>query len=245
LDIVRLDRAALIAWPARERQTAFGWVMQATDGQSGRVNSTWPIAWTGKIALAAAIDRVEAWYADRGRRAWFRLAEDFGAPAELAQALAARGYTPDTRTLVMTRELAAAPGDADVAIDADPGDAFFQPLREAAPSDADFAERRDVVRRAPNPRAFALLCADGRPAAVGASVAVDDLAMIFVMRTSPWAQRRGLARRVLRSLMAWARDNGACTAFLQVEAANGPAVALYEGEGFVTAYSYVYWRPRG
>jgi len=219
-------------------------VLQATDGQSGRVNSTWAIGWTGEIALAIAIDRVEAWYAERARPAWFRLADGWAAPAELAPALAARGYAPDTRTLVMTRALAAERADADVAIDAHPSDAFFQPMREAAPSAADFVERRDVSSRAPAPRAFAMLGADGRPAAVGASVATDELAMIFLMRTASWAQRRGLARRVLHSLLAWAQDNGAHTAFLQVEAANGPAVDLYESEGFITAYSYVYWRQR-
>jgi N-acetylglutamate synthase len=218
--------------------------MQATDGQSGRVNSTWPIKWTGEVALADAIDHVEAWYARRGRRAWFRLVEGLAAPTELATALAARGYAPDTRTLVMTRALANERGDADVAVDAHPSEAFLEPMREAAPSDADFAERRDVVSRAPAPRAFAILHADRRPAAVGASVASDDLAMIFLMRTAPWARRRGLARRVLRAMTAWAGHNGASTAYLQVEAANGPAVALYQSEGFATAYSYVYWRPR-
>jgi ribosomal protein S18 acetylase RimI-like enzyme len=235
----------LLAWPARERETAFGWVLQATDGQSGRVNSTWPIGWTGEVALADAIGHVEAWYGQRGRPAWFRLADRLAAPAELAPALAARGYTADTHTLVMTRALAAEQGEAGVAIDDHASDVFLEPMREAAPSAADFAERRDVVSRSPSPRAFALLAADGRPAAVGASVAIDELAMIFLMRTAPWAQRRGLARRVLRALMAWARENGARTAYLQVEAANGPAVALYESEGFATAYSYVYWRPRG
>lgn len=219
-------------------------MLQATDGQSGRVNSTWAVDWTGDIALEAAIDHVEAWYAGRGRPAWFRLAEGFAAPADLAPALAARGYASDTRTLVMTRALAAEGGDADVGIDAYPSDAFLAPMREAAPSDADFAERRDVSSRAPAPRAFAMLGADGRPAAVGACVVIDDVAMIFLMRTPRWARRRGLARRVLRALMGWARVGGARAAFLQVEAANEPAVALYESEGFVTAYSYVYWRPR-
>ena len=116
-------------------------------------------------------------------------------------------------------------------------------MRESAPSDADFAERRDVASRAPAPRAFAVLAVDGGPAAVGACVATGELALIFLMRTAPWAQRQGLGRRVLRSLMAWAKANGARAAHLQVEASNGPAVALYAGEGFVTAYSYVYWRP--
>jgi ribosomal protein S18 acetylase RimI-like enzyme len=221
----------------------FGWELQATDGVSGRVNAAWPIGWTREIELGAAVERAEAWYAARGRAAWFRLAEDFTRPPELAALLADRGYAPDTRTLVMTRALANEEGDAGVALTTAPTEPFFQPMRESAPSVADFAERQDVASRAPAPRAFAVLAVDGRPASVGASVVTDGLALVFLMRTAPWARRRGHARRVLRALMAWAKASGALMAHLQVEASNGPAVALYEGEGFATAYSYVYWRP--
>jgi ribosomal protein S18 acetylase RimI-like enzyme len=221
----------------------FGWELQATDGVSGRVNSAWPIGWTGEIGLGAAVERTEAWYAGRGRTAWFRLAEDFTRPPDLAALLAARGYAPDTRTLVMIRALRNEEADPGVALAAAPGEAFFEPMRESAPNDADFAERRDVASRAPAPRAFAVLAVDGRPASVGASVVTGDLALVFLMRTTPWAQRRGHARRVLRSLLAWARAAGARAAHLQVEATNRAAVALYADEGFETAYSYVYWRP--
>jgi ribosomal protein S18 acetylase RimI-like enzyme len=34
---------------------------------------------------------------------------------------------------------------------------------------------------------------------------------------------------------------GAHRAWLQVEAVNAPAIALYERAGFSTAYSYLYW----
>ncbi|HXQ48119.1 MAG TPA: GNAT family N-acetyltransferase, partial [Caulobacteraceae bacterium] len=186
----------MTAWPARERETRFGWELQASDGVSGRVNSAWPIGWTGEVGLGAAVERTEAWYARRGRPAWFRLAEGFTRPPELAALLAARGYAPDTRTLVMTRALADEEADAAVVLAAAPTEAFFQPMRESAPNDADFAERRDVASHAPAPRAFAVLAVDGRPASVGASVATDDLALVFLMRTTPSAQRRGLARRV-------------------------------------------------
>ena len=241
--IERLERAALIAWPARERETLFGWELQSTDGQSGRVNSAWTIAWTGEAPLETAIERTQAWYDSRGRPAWFRLAEGLSAPGDLAPALAARGYAPDTRTLVMARALAGG-GEADAALafDAAPSGAFLSLLRQAAPNDADFAERSDVAARTPAPRAFARLSEAGRPVAVGACVVAEGLGLIFLMRTAASAQRRGLARRVLRSLMAWAAAAGAEAAFLQVEAANQPAVALYASEGFETAYSYVYWR---
>jgi len=177
-------------------------------------------------------------------QAWFRLVDGLTAPPELLAALAARDYASDTHTLVMTRALAAGATDPAVVIESSVTEDFLAPMREDAPSAADYAERRDVLLRTPTPRALAMLRDDGRPAAVGAAVVTADLALIFLMRTARWARRRGLARRILRALSGWARDSGARTAYLQVEAANAAAVALYASEGFVTAYSYVYWRPR-
>jgi ribosomal protein S18 acetylase RimI-like enzyme len=208
------------------------------------VNSTWPLGWTGEVGLDQAIDQVEAWYRRRGRAAWFRLADGLSAPPELAAALTQRGYVSDTPTLTLTRALTPIEADADVSFEAGPGEAFLAPMREDAPSAADYAERRGVLLRTPGPRAFAMLLVDDKPAAVGASVVTGDLAMIFVMRTARWARRRGMARRVLRALMGWGYDQSATTAHLQVEQGNAAAVALYASEGFATAYRYVYWRPR-
>ena len=40
--------------------------------------------------------------------------------------------------------------------------------------------------------------------------------------------------------MRWAREQGAMRAYLQVVAANEPAIALYRGFGFREAYRYDY-----
>ena len=61
------------------------------------------------------------------------------------------------------------------------------------------------------------------------------------MRTAPDHRRKGLARRVLRALLAEAAGLDARRAWLQVEADNTPAIALYADEGFEPAYRYRYW----
>jgi ribosomal protein S18 acetylase RimI-like enzyme len=55
-------------------------------------------------------------------------------------------------------------------------------------------------------------------------------------------RRRGLARRVLATLAAWGRDNGADSACLAVEAANTPARTLYESFGLTTEVSRYHYR---
>ena len=45
----------------------------------------------------------------------------------------------------------------------------------------------------------------------------------------------------VRALLAEAQDLGAERAWLQVEAENAPAIALYAAEGFEPAYLYRYW----
>ena len=59
----------------------------------------------------------------------------------------------------------------------------------------------------------------------------------------PRRQRRGYARRVIASLAAWAKDQGAEGACLEVEAHNTAALALYDLVGLKTElYRYHYRR---
>jgi len=149
---------------------------------------------------------------------------------------------PSTQTLVMAAPivtaLATLPDPANVTLGADYPDAVDAILKETSASPAEYEERRDLAQRTPAPRAFALV---GREA-VGLCVLVEDKAGVFLMRTQPAQRRKGHARRILAALLRWGRENGAAEAFLQVEASNDPAIALYEASAFKTVYSYDYWR---
>ena len=68
------------------------------------------------------------------------------------------------------------------------------------------------------------------------------LAGIFLMRTAPEARRQGLARGILTALLARSAEWGVRTAFLQVEADNASAIALYKSEGFSALSTYRFWR---
>ncbi|MGE5104770.1 MAG: GNAT family N-acetyltransferase, partial [Betaproteobacteria bacterium] len=91
-----------------------------------------------------------------------------------------------------------------------------------------FAMHAVVVRR------------DREALACGQVTLDDDLAAIYDMVTAPAARGRGLATRIVRELLQWARQQGATRAFLQVNEDNAPARAVYRKFGFVTSYAYHY-----
>src|SRR6267143_1374376 len=68
------------------------------------------------------------------------------------------------------------------------------------------------------------------PPAIG--VVQGDHMGLFDVLVMPHARRRGLARRITESLYAWAWQEGARFAYLQVVATNRAAMALYAAQGF-------------
>jgi ribosomal-protein-alanine N-acetyltransferase len=63
------------------------------------------------------------------------------------------------------------------------------------------------------------------------SVAAGECHLLNVC-VHPLFQRLGIARRMLRRLLALARRQQADSAFLEVRVSNGGAIALYRAEGF-------------
>lgn len=145
-------------------------------------------------------------------------------------------------TLIMTAPVTQREADRDVTISAAMPDAFDAALRETAKTDAEYDERHSTALRAPAPAAFALIERNGRAASIGLAAAAGGLAGIFLMRTVPELRRQGLSRRILRTLLARCDRWRARTAFLQVDADNASAIALYESEGFATRTTYRFWR---
>lgn len=237
-----LERACLEAWPALHRETRDGWEYCAASGHSGRVNSIWPIAWSEHVPLDQAIETAAGWCAWHKITPAFKLTDGLTFPRELSQALAALGYTPDTETLIMTAPVSLGPAPrAQVGLHATADERVWAPLGQSA-SSADFAERSDIVGRIRAPHVFALSTLDGAPACCGLGVLTGALLGVYLMRTAPFARRKGLARQVLRALTHWGATHEATTAYLQVEAQNRPAVNLYRSEGFTIAGRYRYWR---
>jgi ribosomal-protein-alanine N-acetyltransferase len=61
---------------------------------------------------------------------------------------------------------------------------------------------------------------------------IGDEAEILTLAVAPARQRRGCARALVRTLLETARSEGVRSLFLEVDAGNAPAIALYEEAGF-------------
>ncbi|MEV4120909.1 GNAT family N-acetyltransferase [Micromonospora sp. NPDC049645] len=254
--VVALERAANEAWPAPTRGRLGDWLLRSAEGWTGRANSALPIGDPDR-PLAAAVDAVERWYAERGQPALINTPLPLAAP--VGAELDARGWGSRPPTLVQTASLpllaptsANAPlveaperaGDAVgwsgavVELATAPGDEW---LAIAAGRKGGLPEAARHVLTAVDQVRFANVYVDGALVAVGRGTVTGQgrwlgLSLIEVL---PVARRQGLARRVINELAAWGASGGATHAFLQVEQRNTAAVTLYQQLGFVTHHTYL------
>ena len=246
--IREVEAQARRAWPALEAAPLEGWILRAAEGATRRSNSVHPI---GPVAdLERTLARACAWYDARGLPSRFYLTP-VSVPEDLDARLAARGWARETGALVQWADLPLAEGAG--AAPADPpevrtriegavGDEWFE--RFAAWRDLDAPSRashRKILARVPERPAFATV-GDGEPRAAGLAVCDGEWVGLFDLIVAPTARRRGWGRALVRSLLAWGLNAGARRAYLQVDDANTPAIALYEAMGFRTAYAYSYRR---
>jgi GNAT superfamily N-acetyltransferase len=229
-----LEAIAYELWVAPEVEEVDGWRLRFAHGLTGRANSVWPNGGDGTKA-EEKIERVEAWYRERGAPAVFQLT-DAARPRELDALLAARGYSlRGAPVAVQTAELAevvaTTSGSADVSEDVDDAwVAFWAGSR-------DFA-RLDVARALLTTGRTAFARSGGD--AVGRGVVVGDWLGITSMATRPEARRRGHGRAILHALARWGAANGCTHALLQVEHGNTGAETLYARAGFRREYDYHY-----
>ncbi|RAO02779.1 GNAT family N-acetyltransferase [Micromonospora noduli] len=244
--VVALERAADEAWPAPTRGRLGDWLLRSAEGWTGRANSALPIGDPDR-PLAAAVDAVERWYAERGQPALINTPLPLAAP--VGAELDARGWGTRPPTLVQTAPLplpasTPASGQADgwggavVELATAPSDEW---LGIAAGRKGGLPDAARHVLTAVDQVRFAHVYADGALVAVGRGTVTGQgrwlgLSLIEVL---PAARRQGLARRVIHELTSWGVSGGATHAFLQVEQRNTAAVALYQRLGLVTHHTYL------
>lgn len=239
----RIEELCFNAFPSLKQVILDGWLLRFSAGVSRRGNSANP-ARPGFASIGEIIGQIENVY-ERQRQDTIVRVPSFVAEG-LDDELAAHGYTAEGETCVIHGVMDGldVEPDEEVTLLSRPTAEWLAAMGAFQRHDADQRSTyRRIVRAVAIPAAFAELRVDGRVAAVAFGAVHRGLLVYESVITDPRRRRQGFSRRVVASLAAWGRNQGADAACLQVEASNAPARALYDGFGLKTElYRYHYRR---
>ncbi len=240
-DVQGLERATAAAVSPEAVEELDGWLLAFDSGSVNRAKSAAPLVHTA--CHEAVVGKIAARYAAHGFAPLFRL------PAlacfdGVRRELTLRGYSAERPTLVQLGAVSAmraaftqTPADVATAPDA----AWAALFLGEGLDPVDGASRVAKLSRAQG-SLYASVREAGATVAAGAAAFSHGWVSVHGMRTAPAFRGRGLAGRVLAGLAEAALQRGLERVFLQVEAGNAAALALYQRAGFATAWAYEYWR---
>ena len=247
----RVEDAGINASAPPQQRWLDGWLVRFSPGKAKRARCVQAVA-DGRLPLDERLALCAHLFQQAGLPMVLRLTP-FSRPDGLDATLAARGYRQldDTRVMVAPT----LPTVAHLQADPLPSGLQLQPLAAAA-----FAEVVGDLRgsptgqRAAQAQRLALSPVpyqgwvlrrhdDGAVLACGQTAVEADLVGLYDIFTHPDARGQGLARKLCAALLVQAQMAGASLGYLQVEADNTPARAIYHRLGFVDGYSYHYRTP--
>jgi ribosomal protein S18 acetylase RimI-like enzyme len=248
IDAARIEEAGLNAVQTQRQLFYDGWLLRLSPGKAKRARSV-NAHFGSTLPLPEKVAHCEDLYARHGLPPLFRITP-FVQPPDLDRVLAARGYAAFDPTLVQAASLDAAvqppavpPG---VALTEPDAGTFVDVVGDLRGSPAEQrAAHRERLDNSLLGKHMVVVCAGDR-IACAAQVAVDgDLAGIYDVVTAEDARGNGYATLACATLLARAARHGARVAYLQVDAGNDPALAIYRKFGFATLYTYHYRGPPG
>lgn len=244
-----LEEAALNAWPGLQTFLLDGWVVRWADGYTKRANSATPLyPGSGKWDLEIKVDWCEEFFQARNLPAVFRLLPFHPDAAALDHLLAAQKYEylDETRHLILDLDQWA--GEPSQRASMLPGrsglDSWFRSFHALHTGRTDHVNHLKIVQASLGQKCPMVLMVEGKVVACGLGILQDGLFGLFDIVTDEGERGRGYARELVASMLDWAIQSDASTAYLQVTTHNDPANRLYARFGFVEAYRYWYRRGR-
>ncbi|MEU3658199.1 GNAT family N-acetyltransferase [Streptomyces sp. NPDC032940] len=239
-----LARVAARAWRPVESEWLGEWELRAAAGFTRRANSVLPLGEPG-TSLDDALSAVRRWYEARGLPAYVQTATGAEGTQELLCAeLERRGWVREVTAEVWTGALAPVADRAEgagVVLSREADEAWLARYQRKGVSEVALR----VLGSGPSVW-FATVPGAEAPAAIGRCVVDGRWASFAAVEVDPGQRRRGLATAVMAALARRALDEGASAAWLQVEADNAGARALYAGMGFSAHHAYHHYRaPEG
>jgi len=249
MNVMEIENAARLAWPAlEEEELSFG-VLRYSRGTDRRSNSLslYPHAEFETVKL---IDAAEKFFAERDAAPIVRIVQPGGVAldsiSEVDSALELRGYEKQAPTLTMLLDLESV---LETKTNLEIGSAERVDVGSWLQAWYSLTDRRFEkmeVHKAlfENSKLSQLLLLKqgikGAPMCSGMAVYANQSIGLFGISTASEHRKRGHALEITNSLLSWGLAEGARFAYLQVEESNLAAVNLYQKLGFKKSYSYWY-----
>lgn len=241
----RVEDAGLNASAPPQQRWIDGWLVRFSPGKAKRARCVNALA-DGKLDLDERIAACRQVLADAGLPFVVRITP-FSQPASLDQQLVDRGFASldDTRVMVCATLPAPAtePWPEGLALHRLGHSAFAHTVGQLRGSP--LAQQQAHAQRLElSPVLFegwALRRADdGQVIACGQIAREGDMVGLYDVFTAAESRGQGWSTRLCACLLGMARQQGARVGYLQVDADNAPARAVYRRLGFTDGYAYHY-----
>ena len=244
----RIEDAGLNASAPPQQRWLDGWLVRFSPGKAKRARCINAVA-PGRLSIEEKLALCRPVY-DTAHLALHVRVTPFSQPEGLDFRLDALGLVRQDDTRVMVRAaLHDLPDSAEAGgyrLDRLGHHAFAELVgRFRGSSLAERLAHAERLQGAPVPfQGFALIGDADAPVACGQIAIEAELVGLYDVYTAQARRGRGLARVLCRQMLGFARNLGARTAYLQVEADNLAARRVYHSLGFGDAYAYYYRSPR-
>lgn len=241
-ELCRIEEAGLNALQTQRQIFYDGWLLRVSPGKARRARSV-NAHFGSTLPLDDKIEFCERFYARHGLPTLFRITP-FRKPTDLEHALERHGYVAFDPTLVQVAPLdppIEVPGHDGVALSSPPVPEFVAAVGTMRGSTAtQQAAHLERLSQTALPVLALVARLDGAVVGAGQVALEGDLAGVYDVVTVEEAQGKGIATTMVNELLLWAWNLGASRAYLQVDAGNAAALAVYAKFGFATAYTYHY-----
>jgi GNAT superfamily N-acetyltransferase len=241
----RIEDAGLNASAPPQQRWIDGWLVRFCPGKAKRARCVNALS-EGRLSLDERLAASRQVLDEAGLPTVLRITP-FSMPSRLDEQLAERGFLSidDTRVMVCTSlpDAMPEPWPEGMALHRLGHSAFAQTVGQLRGSP--LAQQQAHAQRlelSPVPfEGWALRRADdGQVVACGQTAREGDMVGLYDVFTATASRGQGWSTRLCATLLAMARQHGAAIGYLQVDAANAPARAVYQRLGFSDAYSYHY-----
>ncbi|MBI9049202.1 MAG: GNAT family N-acetyltransferase [Anaerolineaceae bacterium] len=239
--ITAIEECSLNAWPALQTRFYDGWVLRFADGYTRRANSVNAL-FPSSLDLSEKITACEEIYRKRNLPVVYKMTPAVQ-PGDLDGQLAARGYEINALTSVQTLSLIENDfhQSPQVTLEDNLSEGWLNDFcRLSSVSESQRKTLQNILQNILPHHSFVSLKTDGKCVACGMGVLENKTIGLYEIVTDEAFRGRGYGQKIVKSILAWGKNNGAQTSYLQVMCNNPPALRLYQKIGYKEQYQYWY-----